>query len=304
MLLRGVVVLTLALGIAFPASSQPVSGVSGISGGLVEYTVGRGDTLRGVSARFGVDADVIAAENQLEPGAKLTPGQQLRIDNRHIVPAALEPGVLIVNIPQRMLFYGHEASVAAVPIAVGKPTWRTPERPFTVQTKEVNPSWEVPASIQAEARRAGRSLPPVVPPGPKNPLGKFWLGLSISGVGIHGTNQPSSIYRAGTHGCIRVGPDDIAWLFPRVAIGARGLVIYEPILLTVVGLEIFLEVHHDVYGRQSQDPLATVRAMAEAAGLTHSIDWTGAQRVLAERHGVARVVGTWRNSLFESEGSD
>src|SRR5207244_4257585 len=48
-----------------------------------------------------------------------------------------------------------------------------------------------------------------VPPSPANPLGKYWLGLSIPGVGIHGTNAPSSIYNLQTHGCIRLHPDDI-----------------------------------------------------------------------------------------------
>ena len=52
-----------------------------------------------------------------------------------------------------------------------------------------------------------------MPPGPDNPLGKHWLGLSIHGYGIHGTIAPSSIYQFRTHGCIRLHPDDIAELF-------------------------------------------------------------------------------------------
>jgi L,D-transpeptidase ErfK/SrfK len=298
MFLRTVVAFAVVSGLALPGAAQPVSG---ISGGVSDHVVGSGETLQRLSARFGVDAAVIAEGNGLAPTAKLPAGLALRIDNRHIVPVAMGPGLLVINVPQRMLFYEHDGAVVAVPIAVGKAAWRTPTREFTVLTKEVNPTWEVPRSIQEESRRAGRSLPAVVPPGPNNPLGKFWLGLSIPGVGIHGTNAPSSIYRATTHGCIRVGPDDIASLFPRVAVGARGLVIYEPILLAVSGVDIYLEVHPDVYRRQPGDPVAIVRALADQAGLAEHIDWHVARRVVADRHGIARSVGTWENPLPRSE---
>jgi L,D-transpeptidase ErfK/SrfK len=262
-----------------------------MTGDVTVYTTTAGDTLGSIGARMGVDVATLAAENGLKPTAKLPVGLTLRVDNRHLIPAAAEPGVIVLNLPQRMLFYGDETVVRGIPVAVGQPGWQTPARAFTVLTKETDPTWEVPVSIQEEARRASRVLPAVVPPGPNNPLGKFWLGLSIPSVGIHGTNAPSSIYRAATHGCIRVGAEDIAWLFSRVSVGTRGQMVYEPILLAVIGDEIFLEVHRDVYRRLEGGSELHVRALADAAGVAGEVDWVLAARVLSARDGIARRVG-------------
>jgi lipoprotein-anchoring transpeptidase ErfK/SrfK len=59
----------------------------------------------------------------------------------------------------------------------------------------------------------------VIPPGKKNPLGTRWIGLSLKGFGIHGTNVPKSIGRAASHGCIRLRNDDVEELFERVRPG-------------------------------------------------------------------------------------
>jgi len=120
-------------------------------------------------------------------------------------------------------------------------------------------------------------------------LGAFWLGLDSGGIGIHGTNAPASIYRFASHGCIRLHPDDIAWLFPRVALGATVALIYEPVLLARAGSRVFLEVHPDVYGLQGAT-LARVRELAAALELAERIDWDAAKRVMDARHGVARDV--------------
>ena len=55
-----------------------------------------------------------------------------------------------------------------------------------------------------------------MPPGPDNPLGTRWMGLSAPGVGIHGTDDPSSIGYSASHGCIRMQVPDAEWLFDHV----------------------------------------------------------------------------------------
>jgi L,D-transpeptidase ErfK/SrfK len=261
-----------------------------LTGAVTTYTVIEGDSLARLGARFGVDAATIAADNEMAPTARLAAGQPMRIDNRHIIPSAARAGITI-NVPQRMLFYATDGAVVGLPVAVGQASWRTPILPFTTVRKETDPTWDVPASIREEARRAGRHLPLSVPPGPANPLGKHWLGLSIPGVGIHGTNAPASIYRVTTHGCIRVGPDDIAWLFPRVSVGTPGQIIYEPILLAATEEGVFLEVHVDVYRRLTVRPREVVRVLAGAAGVVEDVDWTLVDAVLGASHGIARSIG-------------
>jgi lipoprotein-anchoring transpeptidase ErfK/SrfK len=59
----------------------------------------------------------------------------------------------------------------------------------------------------------------VVPPGPSNPLGTRWLGLSVKGFGIHGTNVPQSIGKNASHGCIRMRNSDVEELFELVQVG-------------------------------------------------------------------------------------
>lgn len=261
-----------------------------LSGGIEDYVVAPGDTLTRVGARFGVSPAVLVRDNGLDVRATLHIGQTLRIDNRHIVPRPLEPGMILINLPQRILFYIDDAGPLTFPIAVGRRDWRTPLGAFFVATREEDPTWDVPRSILEEARRAGHSLPAKVPPGPANPLGKFWLGLSMGSVGIHGTNAPSSIYRAATHGCIRLHPDDIAQLFSRVRLGTEGRITYEPLLLEQIGLDVFLEVHPDVYSRVPRSPREVARELAGTLGLTDQIDWVVADAVIVAKDGIARRV--------------
>ena len=80
-------------------------------GGEFEYTVRRGDTLVGIGVRYAVDPTSLAARNGLPSNARLVAGRVLRIDDRHIVPRALDDGIL-VNLPQRLLFYFESGRLA------------------------------------------------------------------------------------------------------------------------------------------------------------------------------------------------
>jgi L,D-transpeptidase ErfK/SrfK len=257
----------------------------------MDYSVRPGDTLSSVGAGHGASVTALARDNGIAPNATLVVGQVLHIDNRHIVASSLDPGTLIINLPQRMLFHAAgDDRVEAYPVAVGRSGWKTPTGEFVVITKERQPTWDVPVSILEESRRHGRVQPARVPPGPDNPLGAFWIGLSLPGIGIHGTNAPSSIFRAATHGCIRMSPNDIARLFPGISVGARGRIIYEPVLMALQDDVVYLEVHPDIYRRAAGAARDVARALAQAAGLSERIDWDAADAVAAARDGIAREV--------------
>jgi len=85
--------------------------------------------------------------------------------------------------------------------------------------KEKNPWW-YPPTQDAWAK----GLQPV-PPGPGNPLGTRWMGLSAPGVGIHGTDEPWSIGHSESHGCIRMQVPDAEWLYKRVRVGTPVFII-------------------------------------------------------------------------------
>lgn len=256
-----------------------------IIGRVADYTVSAGDTLSSIGSRFGVDGATLAAANGLRAGAKLQRGLQLRIDNRHIVPAG--HGSIVVDIPQRMLFLIEDGKATmGFPVALGRPSWPTPTGTFTVVTKEIDPTWDVPISIQREMERAGRQPIEKVAPGPTNPLGDRWFGLSLPNLGIHGTNAPGSIYHHQTHGCIRLHPEDIHPLFDRVPEGASGEILYQPVLLAVIDGRIYLESHPDVYHRWP-DAVQRVRTAVDDNGLAPVVDWRRAVEVIRQRAGIA-----------------
>jgi L,D-transpeptidase ErfK/SrfK len=261
-----------------------------VTGGVRPYEISDGDTLTSVSARFGVEPRTLARDHGLPPDARLRSGDRLIVDDQHVAPPAIPDGI-VLNVAQRMLFVLVDGElVRAFPVAIGKPDWPTPVGRFSVLTKEIDPIWDVPVSIQREMARERRPGLTTVPPGPDNPLGNRWLALSASGIGIHGTNQSSSIYRFTTHGCIRLHPDDMQELFDLVDVGAVVVITYQPIMLARYGDgTVFLEVHRDPY-RQSGTLEAQVFDLLRTAGLEALADSPTLRRAIQERAGRAVVI--------------
>lgn len=272
--------------VAAPAPAALAAGR--LVGGTFEVVAQRGDSLTLVGARFGVDVAVLARANGLRPDARLAVGQTLRGANPHVVPPVTAGDAVVVNVPQRMLFHLREGELlGAYPIAAGRPTWRTPRGEFAIDERATDKTWIVPASIQEEMRREGLPVRTEVPPGPENPLGHHWLGLSGTTCGIHGTNAPTSIYSLRTHGCIRLQPDHVADLFEGAAVGDRVRIVYEPVLLAALpGDRVCLEAHRDAYGI-APAPAETLARLAAAANVAAFIDPARAAEVLAAREGIA-----------------
>ena len=99
------------------------------------------------------------------------------------------------------------------PVAVGMAGLETPAGLYSVQDKQTNPYWHVPNSAWAGSL-AGKTIPP----GPSNPIKARWMGLA-AGVGIHGTGAVDSLGSAASHGCIRMDPTDVIWLYDQVPVG-------------------------------------------------------------------------------------
>jgi len=119
-----------------------------------------------------------------------------------------ETGVrrLVVSIPDRKLAVIENNEVVEVfAVAVGAPNSPSPTGTFTIVSRVANPTYYHPGKVIA--------------PGPQNPIGTRWIGLNQKGYGIHGTDQPSSIGYAKSHGCIRLRNADVERLFERVRTG-------------------------------------------------------------------------------------
>ncbi|HEX2505350.1 MAG TPA: L,D-transpeptidase [Gaiellaceae bacterium] len=103
-------------------------------------------------------------------------------------------------------------------VATGLPQYPTPLGRFTIASMQRNPWWYPPDSDWAAGAQP-------IPPGPGNPLGTRWMGLSVGGVGIHGTPDAASIGYSASHGCIRMRIREAEWLFERVRIGTTVFIV-------------------------------------------------------------------------------
>jgi len=113
---------------------------------------------------------------------------------------------LVVSLPDRRMALLEDGRVKKVyVVAVGRKSSPSPTGTFTIMSRVTNPSYS----------HAGK----VVAPGPGNPVGTRWMGLSAKGYGIHGTNAPKSIGKAASHGCIRMRQSDLEELFAAVSTG-------------------------------------------------------------------------------------
>ena len=113
---------------------------------------------------------------------------------------------ILISIPDRKLALIDNGKVVKVyPIATGAKNSPSPQGNFTIISRVSNPSWT----------HKGK----VVAPGKDNPVGSRWMGLSLKGYGIHGTNAPRSIGKAASHGCFRMGKKEVEELFLLVRVG-------------------------------------------------------------------------------------
>ena len=113
---------------------------------------------------------------------------------------------ILVSIPDRKLALIEDGAVLKVyPVAVGSEETPSPEGEFKIVNRVDKPTYY----------HKGK----VIPAGRWNPLGTRWIGLSEPHYGIHGTNEPKSIGKAASHGCIRMSRKDLEELFMLVRPG-------------------------------------------------------------------------------------
>ena len=122
------------------------------------------------------------------------------------------PVIVIRRGANELRYYLGAKLVRKFGVATGQAVYPTPTGMFSIVDMQLNPWWRPPDSPWA------RGLDPI-PPGPGNPLGTRWMGLSAPGVGIHGTPDDASIGYSASHGCIRMHIPDAEWLFHHVKLG-------------------------------------------------------------------------------------
>jgi lipoprotein-anchoring transpeptidase ErfK/SrfK len=127
--------------------------------------------------------------------------------------------VIVIRRGSNQLFlYRFDRLRRTFRVATGQSSYPTPLGRFTIQVMWRNPWWYPPNSRWARGQKP-------IPPGPNNPLGTRWMGLSSPGVGIHGTPNPASIGYSVSHGCIRMHISEAEWLFNTVDVGTTVFIV-------------------------------------------------------------------------------
>jgi hypothetical protein len=144
----------------------------------------------------------------------------LRKIARHFTRAHFGPVIVIRRGSNHLYIYNGTRFWRRFPVATGQSAYPTPLGHWEIVVMWENPWWYPPDSPWAQGESP-------VPPGPGNPLGTRWMGLSAPGVGIHGTPDAASVGYSESHGCIRMYISDAEWLFNHVHIGTPVFIVAQ-----------------------------------------------------------------------------
>ena len=272
------------------------------------------DTLLDIARRHGLGyEDIVKANPNLDiwiPGKD----SDVLLPTKYILPNVRREG-LVLNLAEYRMYYfpvpkkNEKPIVITYPISIGRMDWETPLGETRITAKAKNPSWYPPESIRAEHEAEGDFLPRIVPPGPDNPLGEYAMRLDIPGYLIHGTNRPAGVGMRVTHGCIRMYPEDIFFLYNELKVGTPVRIINEPIKLGWDERKLFLEVHSSLDSKREVNKsflyendnlpkkhnltILTEKIIAVTKESNRdAIDWQMAETILMDPRGIPVIIGS------------
>ena len=281
-----------------------------VVGAVSTITARHEDTLVDIARRHGLGyEDIVRANPDLNPWLP-GEGAEVILPTRFILPPGPREGV-VLNLAEYRLYYypkpkdGERAYVMTYPISIGRMDWETPLGLTEVISKVVDPAWYPPKSVREEHAADGDPLPAIVPAGPNNPLGRFAMRLSMPGYLIHSTNRPAGVGMRVSHGCIRMFPEDIEYLFDRVDISTKVRIINEPLKFGWSGDELVME-SHPLLEESDKDPLTSVTELFIGATGERSgkLDWHLAEEVVDRSDGIPIPVGKGMKNAATSAASE
>ncbi|HEO9143050.1 murein L,D-transpeptidase [Enterobacter cloacae] len=264
------------------------------------YTIQEGDNkLQTIARRFNTAAQVILETNNTIAPINPAPGTVITIPSQMLLPDTPREGI-VVNLAELRLYYfpPGENIVQVFPLGIGQLGLETPVTTTRVSQKIPNPTWTPTPGIRARSLEQGIKLPPVVPAGPNNPLGRFALRLGV-GNGeylIHGTSAPDSVGLRVSSGCMRMNAPDIKALFEQVRVGTRVQIINEPVKFSVEpDGKRYIEVHRPLAQVEGENPqVSPITHSADFATFVSQVgsDKTLINKALSRRAGIPVVVSS------------
>ncbi|MCU6383590.1 L,D-transpeptidase LdtE [Enterobacter quasiroggenkampii] len=250
------------------------------------YTIQEGDNkLQTIARRFNTAAQVILETNNTIAPVNPAPGTVITIPSQMLLPDTPREGI-VVNLAELRLYYFPPGQniVQVFPLGIGQLGLETPVTTTRVSQKIPNPTWTPTPGIRARSLEQGIKLPPVVPAGPNNPLGRFALRLGL-GNGeylIHGTSAPDSVGLRVSSGCMRMNAPDIKALFEQVRVGTRVQIINEPVKFSVEpDGKRYIEVHRPLAQVEGENP--QVSPITHSAEFATFVSQTGSDKALIDK---------------------
>ncbi|MBU6212262.1 MAG: L,D-transpeptidase family protein [Gammaproteobacteria bacterium] len=262
------------------------------------------DTFVDLARRFNVGyEELVRANPGVDPWLPRE-GREIVLPTQHLLPNAPRDGV-VINLAAMRLYYfpkvtkGDNAIVYTFPIGIGRVGWATPIGTTRITRLAKNPTWRPGPGVRREHRENGEILPAVVPAGPDNPLGTRAMYLGWTGYLIHGTNKPAGVGLRSSHGCIRLFPEDVEFLYDLVGPGTKVTVVNQPFVFGwhegQLLLQAFDVLEDDPRNWKTARQKLLTRALAarlekrlKAQG--EIIDWAAVSRVSHEPRGVPLAV--------------
>jgi L,D-transpeptidase catalytic domain/Putative peptidoglycan binding domain len=176
----------------------------------------RGATIRATRSVDGRRLERVTSARAIRVALKTNSRARIPLEFVAVKPkageASLGAAIVIMRSSNRLRYYLGAKLRRTFGVATGEARYPTPLGSYEIVTMQRDPWWYPPPSDWA-----ADSEP--VPPGPGNPLGTRWMGISAPYVGIHGTPDSASIGYSASHGCIRMRISEAEWLFQHVKVG-------------------------------------------------------------------------------------
>lgn len=243
------------------------------------------DTFPDIARRFNVGfEELVSANPDVSPWVPHA-SPEVVIPTQFILPDAPRTGI-VINLAAMRLFYfppakpGEPRRVITHPLGIGREEWKTPTGTTKIVAKVEAPTWIPTPSIRKEHAANGDPLPAAVPPGPDNPMGSHALRLGWPSFAIHGTNKPPSIGLRGTHGCLRMYPEDIVRMFNDVPVGTPVRVVNQPTLFGWRGNALYVQVYPKFEDDTRDQSALRAKALRAALAAPHARFYARPQAVI------------------------
>ncbi len=252
------------------------------------------DTLVDIARKYNLGFnEIIRANPNVD---KWLPGEGtiIKIPAQHIIPKGFSEKGITINLSEFRGYFIKDNKLITFPVGLGRMDWKTPLGISIIDLKLEKPAWYPPKSVRDEYKNQGKFLPAEVLPGPDNPLGELAMRISIpGGYFIHGTNRPDGVGMEISHGCIRLFPEDIDYIFQLTDIGTEVIILDQPIKIARIENDIYLQVHPS-YSTQYDYDLDKLRIQIELLINNETelieINWDTVKSLLREQNGLATKV--------------